>query len=143
MLDQIEGSYGVGLPWLSYTLHTACVVEAVYSIWVSSMVITCVHHIMDSDIYVTLLFFLLSPISAFANLSSSSPQLSGLMISFQFYYMAKGLDTMVQDNPREEVTVSDGLQLGRSIADQTDARNGENESNDQTGEVCPSVTTVP
>ena len=101
------------------------------------MVTTCVHHIMDSDIFVTLLFFL------FANLSSYSPQLLGLMIVFQFYYMAKGLDTMVQDSPREEVTVSDGLQLGRSIADQTDTRNGENEGNDQTGEVCASITTVP
>ena len=70
-------------------------------------------------------------------------QLLGLMIVFQFYYMAKGLDTMVQDSPREEVTVSDGLQLGRSIADQTDTRNGENEGNDQTGEVCASITTVP
>lgn len=88
---------------------------------------------MDSDIFVTLLFFLISP---FANLSSYSLQLLGLIIVFQFYYMAKGLDTMVQDSPREEVTVSDGLQLGRSIADQTDTRNGENEGNDQTGEVC-------
>ena len=92
---------------------------------------------MDSDIFVTLLFFL------FANLSSYSPQLLGLMIVFQFYYMAKGLDTMVQDSTREEETVSDGLQLGRSIADQTDTRNGENEGNDQTGEVCASITTVP
>ena len=104
-------------------------------------------HLWSPHAYTILwnLFFLLSPISPFANLSSSSssPQLSGLVITFQFYYMAKGLDTMVQDNPREEVTVSDGLQLGRSIADQTDARNGENEGNDQTGEVCASVTTVP
>ena len=54
--------------------------------------------------------------------------------------MAKGLDTMVQDNPREEVTVSDGLQLGRSIADQTDPKDGENEGTDLATEVCVSVT---
>ena len=34
---------------------------------------------------------------------------------------------MVQENNREEITVSDGLQLGRSSIDQTEARTVEDE----------------
>ncbi len=43
--------------------------------------------------------------------------------------MAKGLDTMIRENSREEVTVSDGLQLGRSTVDNTDVRTAESEVN--------------
>ncbi len=49
--------------------------------------------------------------------------------SLQFFYMAKGLDTMIRENSREEVTVSDGLQLGRSTVDNTDVRTAESEVN--------------
>ena len=45
----------------------------------------------------------------------------------QFYYMAKGEDTMVSENQREEITVSDGLQLGRSTVDTTDIKTVEDE----------------
>ena len=44
--------------------------------------------------------------------------------------MARGLDTMVRENSREEVTVSDGLQLGRSTVDQNDIKTAEEEVND-------------
>ena len=47
--------------------------------------------------------------------------------SLQFIYMWKGLDTMVKENTREEVTVSDGLQLGRSTIDQTDIQTAEDD----------------
>ena len=43
--------------------------------------------------------------------------------------MAKGEDTMVSENQREEITVSDGLQLGRSTVDTTDVKNVEEEVN--------------
>ena len=41
--------------------------------------------------------------------------------------MARGKDTMVRENVREEVTVSDGLQLGRTTMDQTEVRTVEEE----------------
>ena len=50
--------------------------------------------------------------------------------------MARGLDTMVQENSREEVTVSDGLQLGRSTVDQTDIKSAEDEVNNLEHEVA-------
>ena len=34
---------------------------------------------------------------------------------------------MVRENSREEITVSDGLQLGRTTVDQTDVREAEEE----------------
>ncbi len=43
--------------------------------------------------------------------------------------MAKGEDTMVSENQREEITVSDGLQLGRSTVDTTDIKTAEDEVN--------------
>ena len=43
--------------------------------------------------------------------------------------MAKGEDTMVSENQREEITVSDGLQLGRSTVDTTDIKTVEDEVN--------------
>lgn len=48
----------------------------------------------------------------------------------KFIYMWKGLDTMVKENTREEVTVSDGLQLGRSTVDQSDIQTAEDDVND-------------
>ena len=55
--------------------------------------------------------------------------------------MAKGEDTMVSENQREEITVSDGLQLGRSTVDTTDIKTAEDEVNTlqkQVNEVsCP------
>lgn len=39
--------------------------------------------------------------------------------------MAKGLDTMVNENTREEVTASDGLQLGHTSVDQTEIQSAE------------------
>ena len=47
----------------------------------------------------------------------------------QFVYMWKGLDTMVSESTREEVTVSDGLQLGRTTVDQTEVQTVETEIN--------------
>ena len=41
--------------------------------------------------------------------------------------MAKGEDTMVSENQREEITVSDGLQLGRSTVDTMDVKTVEEE----------------
>ena len=35
-----------------------------------------------------------------------------LPYSPQFVYMAKGLDTMIQENPKDDITESSGLQLG-------------------------------
>ena len=43
--------------------------------------------------------------------------------------MAKGEDTMVSENQREEITVSDGLQLGRSTVDTMDVKMAEDEVN--------------
>ena len=43
--------------------------------------------------------------------------------------MAKGEDTMVSENQREEITVSDGLQLGRSTVDTMDVKMVEDEVN--------------
>lgn len=43
--------------------------------------------------------------------------------------MAKGEDTMVSENQREEITVSDGLQLGRSTVDTMDVKMAEEEVN--------------
>jgi len=54
----------------------------------------------------------------------------------KFVYMARGKDTMVQENAREEVTVSDGLQLGRSTVDQTDLKSAEDEVNNLEHEVA-------
>ena len=45
----------------------------------------------------------------------------------QFVYMAKGKETMVNENTREEVTAGDGLQLGRTSVDQTDMQTAEEE----------------
>lgn len=42
------------------------------------------------------------------------------LISLQFVFMARGKDTMVRENDREEITVSDGLQLGHTTVDQTE-----------------------
>lgn len=39
--------------------------------------------------------------------------------------MARGKDTMVRENEREEITVSDGLQLGRTTIDQTEVHTAE------------------
>ncbi len=36
--------------------------------------------------------------------------------------MARGKDTMVRENSREEIAVSDGLQLGRTTIDQTEVQ---------------------
>ena len=41
--------------------------------------------------------------------------------------MAKGKETMVNENTREEVTAGDGLQLGRTSVDQTDMQTAEEE----------------
>ncbi len=41
--------------------------------------------------------------------------------------MARGKDTMVRENDREEITVSDGLQLGRTTIDQTEIHTAEDE----------------
>lgn len=41
--------------------------------------------------------------------------------------MARGKDTMVRENEREEITVSDGLQLGRTTVDQTEVHTVEHE----------------
>ena len=41
--------------------------------------------------------------------------------------MVKGKDTMVRENSREEVTVSDGLQLGRTTVDPTEIKSAEDE----------------
>ncbi len=41
--------------------------------------------------------------------------------------MARGKDTMVRENDREEITVSDGLQLGRTTIDQTELNTVEGE----------------
>ena len=43
-----------------------------------------------------------------------------ILSCFQFVYMAKGRETMVNENTREEVTASDGLQLGHTSAEPTD-----------------------
>jgi hypothetical protein len=48
-------------------------------------------------------------------------------VSPQFVYMAKGKETMVNENTREEVTAGDGLQLGRTSVDQTDMQTAEEE----------------
>ena len=48
-------------------------------------------------------------------------------MSPQFVYMAKGKETMVNENTREEVTAGDGLQLGRTSVDQTDMQTAEEE----------------
>ena len=45
----------------------------------------------------------------------------------QFVYMAKGMETMVNENSREEVTAGDGLQLGRTSVDQTEMQTAEEE----------------
>lgn len=45
----------------------------------------------------------------------------------QFVFMARGKDTMVRENEREEITVSDGLQLGRTTIDQTEVHTVEDE----------------
>ena len=55
--------------------------------------------------------------------------------------MAKGLDTMIQENPKEEITESSGLQLGTAdgIIDSTTIRSAENEVADLTiknAQVC-------
>ena len=41
--------------------------------------------------------------------------------------MAHGKDTMVRENEREEITVSDGLQLGHTTVDQADVTTVEGE----------------
>ena len=41
--------------------------------------------------------------------------------------MAKGKETMVNENTREEVTAGDGLQLGRTSVDQTEMQTAEEE----------------
>lgn len=41
--------------------------------------------------------------------------------------MARGKETMVRENSREEITVSDGLQLGRTTIDQTEVHTVEDE----------------
>ena len=41
--------------------------------------------------------------------------------------MAHGKDTMVRENEREEITVSDGLQLGHTTVDQADVNAVEGE----------------
>ena len=56
--------------------------------------------------------------------------------------MARGKDTMVQENSREEVTVSDGLQLGRSTVDQTDIKSAEDEVNNLEDEVAKVQTSL-
>ena len=45
----------------------------------------------------------------------------------QFVFMARGKETMVRENDREEITVSDGLQLGRTTIDQTEINTVEGE----------------
>ena len=41
--------------------------------------------------------------------------------------MAKGRDTMINENQREEVTAGDGLQLGHTSVDQSDMQTAEEE----------------
>ena len=41
--------------------------------------------------------------------------------------MAKGRDTMVNENTREEVTAGDGLQLGHTSVDQNEMQSAEDE----------------
>ena len=41
--------------------------------------------------------------------------------------MAKGRDTMINENTREEITAGDGLQLGHTSVDQTDMQTAEEE----------------
>ena len=41
--------------------------------------------------------------------------------------MAKGRDTMLSENTREEITASDGLQLGHTSVDQSDFHSAEEE----------------
>jgi hypothetical protein len=48
-------------------------------------------------------------------------------IFYQFVFMARGKDTMVRENDREEITVSDGLQLGHTTVDQTEINTAESE----------------
>ena len=87
------------------------------------------------------LFFpsLLSPLPPLPSL----PSLCSLhSLHTQFVYMARGKDTMVQENSREEVTVSDGLQLGRSTVDQTDLKSAEDEVNNLENEVAEVQTSL-
>ena len=56
----------------------------------------------------------------------------------QFYYMAKGEDTMLSENYREDTTVSDRLQVGKNT-NTVDGEIPENEANGlqtQAAEVC-------
>ena len=55
------------------------------------------------------------------------PTYVSLSMSVQFVFMARGKDTMVRENEREEITVSDGLQLGRTTIDQTEINTVESE----------------
>ena len=59
------------------------------------------------------------------------PAIFDLAFSSQFVFMAQGKDTMVRENSREEITVSDGLQLGRTTVDQTEIRSVEDEVESQ------------
>ncbi len=43
----------------------------------------------------------------------------------QFVYMAKGKDTMIQENMKEEITESSGLQLGTATMDTLKTVEGE------------------
>ena len=50
--------------------------------------------------------------------------------------MAHGKDTMVRENEREEITVSDGLQLGHTTVDQADVNAVEGEVDKLKQQVC-------
>ena len=52
---------------------------------------------------------------------------TSVVVCLQFVYMAKGKETMVNENTREEVTAGDGLQLGRTSVDQTEMQTAEEE----------------
>ena len=57
----------------------------------------------------------------------SNLSMVNILSCFQFVYMAKGRETMVNENTREEVTASDGLQLGHTSAEPTDMQSTEEE----------------
>ena len=42
--------------------------------------------------------------------------------------MAQGKETMIRDNVKEDITVSDGLQLGRTSIDHSEVRHVEEEA---------------
>ena len=56
--------------------------------------------------------------------------------------MAKGRDTMVNENTREEITAGDGLQLGHTSVDQSEIQTAEEEVTqleEKVAQVCHAV----